>query len=122
MALFYLVLSTGMSVCIFNYGTHSIARLITHITDITLQKNEGPTSDKKSRPCGSRLGLHLVKQNSKPDTKGDLPDIPILQLRDRASFRPLAAQLQHGRLQWYRSFAPPSNPTPIFIQVQSFRI
>jgi hypothetical protein len=117
MAAFYLLISTGMFLCILNYGLSNLLDAVCEHTDV----DHTHQADKSK--CGSKWGFKLVKQNIKPAPKSDVPPIPEIALLNRTSFASLEPSATTAKVYGVDSKSPPSSySTPIFIKIRTILI
>lgn len=116
MAAFYLLISTGMFLCILNYGLKNLLATVCEHTDAQHDL------EIKKRTCESKKGFKLVKENIKPAPKVDVPTVPQIALMKRISISDLDPALTSVKIKWFQTKSPPAYSTPIFIKIRTILI
>ncbi|HEY0900311.1 MAG TPA: hypothetical protein VGD90_13325 [Sphingobacteriaceae bacterium] len=115
-AAFYLMLSTGMFLCILNYGVSNLLETVCEHTD---SRHEHAV---EKRNCESKRGFKLIKENIKPAPKTDVPPIPQIALMKRILVSDLDPAQTSVKIKWFETKSPPSYSIPLFIKIRTILI
>ena len=135
MAAFYLLLTTGMYVCVVSCGSSHLRELLTanvsseghsHDEKPNHCREEGEKGCNSSEDCSccKKHGDYTVKENIKPDSTFQLLEIPVIaeSIGYLVFFDDYSFEITTN--EWPKSHAPPppGSSTPIFITLHSLLI
>ncbi|MES2874313.1 MAG: hypothetical protein V4708_11360 [Bacteroidota bacterium] len=132
-AAFYLLLSTGMYVCIVSCGSNWVIDLLTSVpSSLNGSDQHTKTDDTESQPkcnggedcpCCKKHGTYTVTENIKPIADDQLNSLKFLNaILNYSNFQLKDQHLRDKVVPAKTNAPPPGDAIPIFISLHSFLI